>query len=850
MTLEADHAGDKVYVRLADLNLASCSVVAYGASPGAPTFFRFRIHIDTPLTPGERRIFVLDDADDEKPYNHASPPVLTRVPSSGTTGIKKYVTIAGPDLASLHVNLTNPWSRIRVRANISTLDADENNSLNFAQMSAVLAKSGALASSTWDTSLAAQQDWCQSVLNVYPALRRMAGQSNDVFFTDTGEKWNPASTPPAGHVWVPAELDAAGVSIGDYLANREITDIATAAFRMQSVYEGGISINETLIGYPLDNQRPRFIAGANLRAPFIQATEMETSKTRFLSSPVRAINERRATPVMAAAIISCADEDPSDAGGSDPHPWTIVWKNDLAAFGLHSISAAVPSQTWRAVLWDVLDSPERLLSLGQLQHAPFGRYGSQSSYLFANSGADMRVYRNTTYTADLLVPPEGGAPQPGYDASWLLNRALWDRYFVSGIPSSWTQADIDASKSPPNARMSYYQTDGQKPAVDNMRRAAGSHAAYDRAAANLLVAGAFNINSTSEQAWRAVLSGTSGLPQNTAFASTLDMVDTAIPYPRFSRNLSTPASNGYIAYDATLRPLPTLSATEETSSYDQTTAGSLDWVDRRLHPSLYYGNRGLFLNTPTILANPSPAAVVNELARSIVTEVRRRGPFLSQADFINRPLTPSPVLSPAATATAQSTDERLLAGIKGALQAGIDKMRPDVAQVNPWHYSHFLNGSYIGMTTSGPFAWSTLPLNQHMTGGLGTATAWSGPTNPWSGTPASLNTIAGRAEVYRSSFAMAPKMITQADLLSTLGPQLSARSDTFTIRAYGETRNPATGETGARAWCEAVVQRTPDYVGGEAPETAPADLPAASLSRTLGRQFRIVSFRWLGPDDI
>jgi Tfp pilus assembly protein PilX len=70
-------------------------------------------------------------------------------------------------------------------------------------------------------------------------------------------------------------------------------------------------------------------------------------------------------------------------------------------------------------------------------------------------------------------------------------------------------------------------------------------------------------------------------------------------------------------------------------------------------------------------------------------------------------------------------------------------------------------------------------------------------------------------------------------ILAALGPMLTVRSDTFRIRAYGEATNPAyPAKTEAAAYCEAIVQRTPDPLPG------------------FGRRFVITYFRWLGPDDI
>ena len=55
---------------------------------------------------------------------------------------------------------------------------------------------------------------------------------------------------------------------------------------------------------------------------------------------------------------------------------------------------------------------------------------------------------------------------------------------------------------------------------------------------------------------------------------------------------------------------------------------------------------------------------------------------------------------------------------------------------------------------------------------------------------------------------------------TALAPVLFARSDTFLVRAYGEAYNPATQSAEGKAWCEALVQRLPEYVdASQPPET-------------------------------
>lgn len=194
-------------------------------------------------------------------------------------------------------------------------------------------------------------------------------------------------------------------------------------------------------------------------------------------------------------------------------------------------------------------------------------------------------------------------------------------------------------------------------------------------------------------------------------------------------------------------------------------------------------------------------AQIDALAAAIVAEVRARGPFLSLADFVNRRL------------VADAT------GLKGALQAAIDATSiNDVA----------------------PFTDAALRVTDY-------------PTDlPASDTEQRTIYLGGddATDPESSRAAHAPGFLTQADLLSALGPQLTARADTLRIRAYGDVMNPATGsaEPEARAWCEAIVQRLPDYVEAQDATTAPAALAPANAA--FGRRFHIVSFRWLSPDEI
>ena len=138
----------------------------------------------------------------------------------------------------------------------------------------------------------------------------------------------------------------------------------------------------------------------------------------------------------------------------------------------------------------------------------------------------------------------------------------------------------------------------------------------------------------------------------------------------------------------------------------------------------------------------------------------------------------------------------------------------------------------------------------------------------------------------------APGIISQMDVLNSVGPNLTARSDTFVIRAYGEAFDN-NGQSIGKAWVEVVAQRSTDFVvlsdqraqslniSAEPNIRAPAyrdnnkdasksDYDAKpivdmyqrntstdttknqliNLNRVLGRRFKTVGMKWLNPQDI
>ena len=80
-------------------------------------------------------------------------------------------------------------------------------------------------------------------------------------------------------------------------------------------------------------------------------------------------------------------------------------------------------------------------------------------------------------------------------------------------------------------------------------------------------------------------------------------------------------------------------------------------------------------------------------------------------------------------------------------------------------------------------------------------------------------------------------------MLTTIGPYLTTRSDTFTITSYGGHSDPMNGDT-VRAVLEMTVQRMPDYI--DSTDMASIHPDNSTLeNQTFGRRFVVVDTRWL-----
>ncbi|NNM31408.1 MAG: hypothetical protein HKO57_17985, partial [Akkermansiaceae bacterium] len=185
---------------------------------------------------------------------------------------------------------------------------------------------------------------------------------------------------------------------------------------------------------------------------------------------------------------------------------------------------------------------------------------------------------------------------------------------------------------------------------------------------------------------------------------------------------------------------------------------------------------------------------IDRLAREIVRGIQRRGPFLSMSEFINRRLDGDPET----TALAGVLEEAIgRAGLNADSASLVSRV---VTRKKAEEFNYPNPAAAVGNTEEGSAAF-----------------------------------------------------LSQGDILSAIGASLTVRSDTFLVRAYGEARNAA-GAVVESAVCEAVVQRIPDFIDPSDPVDASPHGGETALvsdvSRRFGRRFRMLSFRWVPPEEV
>ncbi|MSR72520.1 MAG: hypothetical protein EXS20_04055 [Opitutales bacterium] len=519
------------------------------------------------------------------------------------------------------------------------------------------------------------------------------------------------------------------------------------------------------------------------------------------------------------------------------------------------------------------------VSIGQLMHAnvstsdllPYRTVGNS----FPNTVVplDKSWTYGTPYTVTQYT---GGATFA--DMSYLMNNALWDNFFFSGaapvLKSSKTgnynsvrslkAQDVlnnfaNGTGKLANPSMRLYQPfgisdapyafgftgDATSPAFINTASPTATSPAPDgwkKMSSYLLNDGAFNVNSTSVEAWTALYASLKGLGIGSNDKTTAQFPRIIGPTGQAISESDLKKSsywNGFINLsDTQIKALAvaTVAEVKARAKFFYRTERDQDYtpLTRR------------FLGFP---AGQEPAT-----------------PLLGMCEFINRFLGPTKKFSadityslyPLPTAATSNT---------GAAYPDNFPATVSTAAASPEKYKWMIRSGVLESAiaradkTLGSASLASTPSNGAI---IDPAIShnWknNGATNGGStGMPPGLFwrnieilTPEDNTNRTHNGFGAAGCLF-QGDLLQALGPRLATRSDTFTIRAYGE----ATDNSGANANCviELVVQRTPDYIDNKTqPHERIEDLKTTNVSKSinslLGRRFVIISARWLAKSEI
>ena len=323
------------------------------------------------------------------------------------------------------------------------------------------------------------------------------------------------------------------------------------------------------------------------------------------------------------------------------------------------------------------------------------------------------------------------------------NTSEWfDHYYFSGLSRNDTIADFDPRAGPSNPCLQLFNEDKFVTEFESWKSDSFDDSdAARQPAQHFIAANRFNINSTSVDAWKAVLSSLrfdnfnhlNWPNENTSDPNTLSLIPVSRSqgsFTRFSHSLEE-------TYQATAAP------------------ASLDTA-----PSAFYRHG----------ARRFDSEQFETFALEIVRLIKDKGrPFESMEEFLSE----------------------LPTGKGSLLEQAIRKAFADpTTKRQQWYHS-----------------WET--TGQH-------------------------NDSEAPIEIDHFS----PGFLTQADIMTAIGPMLAPRSDTFKIRARAECFDDF-GELMGSATIEAVLQRIPEAIDASKPLSEPTD-----------RKWKITSLRWLTDDEL
>ena len=435
-----------------------------------------------------------------------------------------------------------------------------------------------------------------------------------------------------------------------------------------------------------------------------------------------------------------------------------------------------------------------LMSLGAFSHMNFSNIPWHPSWQLGESYASPYLDR------EKIIEPKIVNTNEVTDISFILNASMWDRFYLSTMYEKEMPEEVKAGMRLPNTRYFIKNLPADKSELY------GSDKAFKNSAAYVGIDGMFNVNSTSYEAWRAFLGGMLGTQKKTLVGGvinekgndTSDSSEFKMPNPGTMNALALPVN------DSAANSIP----------------------------------KELYTYKDLIVGRNISDAELDQLTREIIAEVKRRAPFFSLSDFINRRL----------MKFADATDIDLkYQSLMGTIAAAIHRSTQDTNRpknfFNSQEFDEFKDKAGDKFAKSGTFSRDTSIVSAH--DNFTNRDSWKdlGEHVKDAKDEYIEQAVAAPREagIWNSSLDSSPGMLKQRDILSMIAPFISVRGDTYTIRAYGESKNPMTGVT-SKTYCEAIVQRSSEPVDSRDDIVAPES--------PFGRRFNVVSFRWLTPAEL
>ena len=535
--------------------------------------------------------------------------------------------------------------------------------------------------------------------------------------------------------------------------------------------------------------------------------------------------------------------------------WTdLIQTSGSNAYGGMSTSPGSGGVT-SAVYTEVPLSPP--LSIAQYAHANFGLRDHEPLFTIGNSFAPtFNVFgyyssTNTWKSSGQFGTNLNQSSSTLYDPSGLINRALFDRFFLSGaapiggvLTKSLSEVQDDFANgtgtlsNPTTVLMSSFDATTTRSKLNNHRTVAAVTARE----------GAFNVHSMSKRAWAAVLAGAKAK----ALSNESGDSSNNARFPRAVRDDPVDASGVNKASYNTPAAWTGLTNLDD----DQIKGLANEIVKENIFRLTTYHREGFHVavggNYHSVFSGSGTTNKLRGLATANNPPYGRiLVPYLGLSQFINKNNCVHPAWA----------DDSYTRGRAGLLQTAIVMsdangsklvIRNSKNPIMPDATLPLVGASYLTASVPPP---SNIAVKPGYDFRLQVPLQFNTSSTP---TPSNID--------YGDVKMAAPTALLQSDILAAIGDSLSVRSDTFTIRAYGDVSDKAGGPAAGTCWIEAVVQRTPDFIDTKDPaermvcnlfngyghndQTSNPTTGLQPANINLGRRFVIVSMRILKPNEL